>query len=51
MTMRTRRANWIKRITAVIVTAGMILTMPGFVQAANVTEDTATGETVRGYVR
>ena len=45
MTMRTRRANWIKRITAVIVTAGMILTMPGFVQAANVTEDTATVST------
>ena len=43
--MRTRRANWIKRITAVIVTAGMILTMPGFVQAANVTEDTATMST------
>ena len=43
--MRTRRANWIKRITAVIVTAGMILTMPGFVQAANVTEDTATVST------
>ena len=43
--MRTRRANWIKRITAVLVTAGMILTMPGFVQAANVTEDTATMST------
>ena len=43
--MRTRRANWIKRITAVIVTAGMILTMPGFVQAANVTENTATVST------
>lgn len=43
--MRTRRANWIKRITAVIVTVGMILTMPGFVQAANVTEDTATVST------